>query len=235
MNYDFSLDKKAITLLVAGAALMGILVFVAGLIIGTQWNTTPSETTVATTTPTRQPVLASQTEQPNLSKEPALDADDLSEGAEAAAPAATTGAAKPAQVAPPGGASPGGMPDVPGLNMPGMNAPGALDADPKVLQRAKPEAMPDAGGSDEGLVARRESFSVQVGVFLEEIDAERLIEELEGKGYTPTMFVANDADDRPWYSVRIGTYTEQAEAAQAASNFSKQEKMKAVVRPAGSL
>lgn len=234
MSYDLSLDKKAITLVVAGTALMGILVFVAGLIIGTQWNTTPSETTVANSAPTRQPMLASQTEQPNLSKEPALDEDDLSAGA-AASPAETTGAAKPAQVVPPGGASPGGMPDVPGLNMPGLNAPGAMDADPKVVQRAKPEAMPDAGGSDEGLVVKRESFSVQVGVFLEELDAERLIEELEGKGYTPTMFVANDADNRPWYSVRIGTYTEQAEATQAASNFSKQEKMKAVVRPAGSL
>lgn len=234
MSYDLSLDKKAITLLVAGTALVGILVFVAGLIIGTHWNTTPSETTVATTTPTRQPVLASQTEQPTLSKEPAIDADELSESA-ADAPTETPAAAKPAQVNPPGGASRAGLPDVPGLDMPGLNAPGAMDADPKVVKRAKPEAMTGDAGADDGLGVKRESFSVQVGVFLEEIDAERLIEELEGKGYTPTIFVANDADNRPWYSVRIGTYTDQAEAAQAASNFSKQEKKKAVVRPAGSL
>jgi septal ring-binding cell division protein DamX len=232
MSYDLSLDKKAITLLVAGTALAGILVFIAGLIIGTQWNKTPAEATVASA-PTRQPVLASQTEQPNLSKRPAADEEELSEGA-ADAPAETTGAAKPAQVNPPVGASRAGLPDVPGLNMPGLSAPGALEADPKVVQRAKPEAMADAG-PDEGLAGRRESFSVQVGVFLEELDAERLIQELEGKGYTPNIFVANDADDRPWYAVRLGTYTDQAEAAQAASNFSKQEKMKAVVRPAGSL
>lgn len=234
MSYDLSLDKKAITLLVGGTALVCILIFVAGLVIGVNWNTTPSEVTVNATAPTRQPVPASQTEQPNLSKEPAIDADELSEGA-AAAPEVATGAAKPVQGNPPGAMSRAGMPDVPGLNIPGLNAPGVTDAEPKVVQRAQPEAMVDAEGTDEALVVKRQSFSVQVGVFLEEIDAERLIEELEGKGYRPTVFIANDADNRPWYSVRIGTYTDQAEATQAASNFSKQEKMKAVVRPAGSL
>jgi hypothetical protein len=47
--------------------------------------------------------------------------------------------------------------------------------------------------------------------------------------------VAHDAQDRQWYSVRIGAYAEQSEAAHAAANFMKQEKMKAVVRPLGSL
>jgi cell division septation protein DedD len=84
-------------------------------------------------------------------------------------------------------------------------------------------------------VLKRAAFSVQVGLFLEEIDADRLVEELKSLGYRPTIFVGYDSERRPWYSVRIGSYAEQAEAAQAASKFTEKEKIKAVVRPASSL
>ncbi len=53
--------------------------------------------------------------------------------------------------------------------------------------------------------------------------------------YAPTFFAGFYAENRPWYAVRIGTYADKAEATNAAANFAKQEKIKAVVRPSGSL
>lgn len=222
MNYDFSLDKKTIGLLAAGSALVGILVFVAGLIIGVHWNASPSETTTVATTARQHTLASDETEQPTLPKEALLGEEGLKP--EAGAPAETVRPQKPIDVLPPLAES--GRETQKGAPLVG--------ADPKVIQRAEPDVMEDAG-SDEGPAYKRAALSVQVGVFLEEIDADRLVEELESKGYTPTVFVANDADNRPWYAVRIGAYTDQAEAAQAASNFTKQEKLKATVRPIGSL
>jgi cell division protein FtsN len=58
---------------------------------------------------------------------------------------------------------------------------------------------------------------------------------MERKGYAPTFFSGRDAEARQWYAVRIGTYSDKEQATKAAANFTKQEKIKAVVRPAESL
>lgn len=225
MLYEFSLDKKAVGLLVAASALLVLLVFILGLVIGVHWYA-PTETTTTATTATktnkRQPVFASEAEGPTLPQEAAIEGEALRPEAGAATEAAAT--AKADSLLTPAGAAQEGTPKAGAL-------PGA---DPQVIQRAKPDAV-EGAAADEGTALKREAFSVQVGVFLEEIDANRLVEEMESKGYTPSILVANDADDRPWYSVRIGAYADQAEATQAASNFTKQEKKKAVVRPINSL
>jgi cell division septation protein DedD len=77
--------------------------------------------------------------------------------------------------------------------------------------------------------------TVQIGVFLDEKDADRLLKEVERKGYAPSFFSGRDAEARQWYAVRIGAYSDKQQAANAAANFTKQEKMKAEVRPLGSL
>ena len=69
--------------------------------------------------------------------------------------------------------------------------------------------------------------TVQIGVFLDEKDASHLLKAMERKGYAPTFFSGQDAEARQWYSVRIGAYSDKQQAANAAANFSKQEKIKA--------
>ena len=76
---------------------------------------------------------------------------------------------------------------------------------------------------------------MQVGAYLEEKEARRLVEDLENKGYTPTVFSGLDAEARKWYAVRIGSYSNPKDAGAAATNFERQEKRKTAVRPAGSL
>jgi cell division protein FtsN len=113
---------------------------------------------------------------------------------------------------------------------PRRNAP-VRDPDPKLVQEAEtgaPGAADEAGLSTplKGL-----AYSVQVGDYQEEKGARRLAEQLESKGYTPSIFSGRDAENRVWFAVRIGAYAGAKDASQAAANFTKQEKLKATVRP----
>ena len=80
-----------------------------------------------------------------------------------------------------------------------------------------------------------EYVTVQVGVFLDENEANNLLKRMESRGYSPSYFSGRDAEARQWFAVRIGAYADKQQAETAAANFTKQEKIKAVVRPVGSL
>jgi SPOR domain len=103
-----------------------------------------------------------------------------------------------------------------------------IDPDPRLVQES------DAGGEAAGPSAAS-AYSVQVGTYLQENEAQRLAHDLEDRGYAPKVFSAQDAEARTWFAVRIGSYASAREAGAAASNFAKQEGRKASVRPSGSL
>lgn len=246
MTYDFSLEKKAALILTLGLALIGILLFVAGWLAGSQYalNTVvtpavrPAAGQVATVNPAAgQPALpAGQAAPATVGVLPAdgssidptllppgvapIAVEPLPEVAAGQPPAATNaGAAKPEAVAPAGA-----------LKNEAQNPAAASDGDAVVVKEAAPAAADASAGTTANSV-----FSVQVGAFLEATDAEKLAKELQNRGYTPNIFSGNDGELRQWYAVRIGVYADPKEAAEAASNFSKQEKMKAAVRPIDSL
>ena len=102
------------------------------------------------------------------------------------------------------------------------------DAEPRVVSEAETEAA-------DAPLAGAPNYSVQVGAFAEETEARRLLADLEHKGYTPAIFSGRDGGGRVWHAVRIGAYSTQQEASHAAQNFSKQERLKATVRPSRSL
>jgi cell division septation protein DedD len=99
----------------------------------------------------------------------------------------------------------------------------------QIIQEAAADGAADAAESEPDFV------TVQVGVFLDQNDANRLLKDMERKGYSPSFFSGRDAEARQWFAVRIGAYSDRQQAANAAANFTRQEKMKAVVRPVGSL
>jgi len=43
-----------------------------------------------------------------------------------------------------------------------------------------------------------------VGVFRSELEAERLIDDLENRGYEPAIYEGVDSDERIYFAVRIG-------------------------------
>jgi cell division protein FtsN len=213
MNYEFALDKKALISLIAGTVVIGVLLFLAGWIVGRQWS--PVETASAATT-------TADNEHAALPKEPVLNEDASvpnSETAKIVKPKLT--APKEALEAPTQATTAAGQ------------FPSAQPAgDVRVIQTTADDA---AGEADTKAAADPEFVTVQVGVFLDQNEASQLLQRIEKKGYAPTFFSSRDAEARQWYAVRIGVYSDKQQAANAASNFTKQEKIKAVVRPLESL
>lgn len=212
MNYEFALDKKALISMIAGSVVIGVLLFLAGLIVGRQWpNVESSETASASAEKERgnvptEPVLNEETSAPN------------SETPKASKPKVTL-PKEPAETSPP----PAGV------------AAAQPPANGEVRIIAEAATDDGASAAEEQPEADPEYVTVQVGVFLDEKDASKLLQQMERKGYAPTFFSGRDAEARQWYAVRIGVYSDKQQAAGAAANFTKQEKLKAVVRPVVSL
>jgi cell division septation protein DedD len=219
MNYDFTFTKKTLSFLLAGLGFVGIMLFITGLLIGTNWNAEPK---AANGVAAKQTPAAAQepAAPPAAPQEPVLRADAARPVAPSDADAASDAPApvKQAHSNPARFSSNRWQTYTP--------AP-ENDGELKIIEEA--EASPD------NVAAEMSSFSVQVGAFVDENDARQLVRQLQKKGYTPIVLAASDDESRLWYAVRIGTYTNKAEAAHAATNIELQEKLKAIVRPLGSL
>jgi cell division protein FtsN len=234
MSYDFSFNQKSISFLLGGFAFVGAMLFIAGLLIGVNWKAEPTAT--ANTLASKQPVVtpAPAPEAAPVPKEPVLRAD-----------------ASKREVAEPVDETPSSDDPAPDKKAHSSNTTKlSVDNSRREITNSRRETAPaPVANGDPGelkIIQRAESsandaaadmlsFSVQVGVFVDESEANQLVRQLQNKGYTPIVLAASDDEGRMWYAVRIGAYANKTEAAQAASNIARQEKIKAVVRPLGSL
>ena len=218
MNYEFALDKKALISLIAGSVVFALLLFLAGWIVGRQWTASASSETAST---------SAEDERAALPKEPVLHEDASAPNAE------TARSAKPKLTVPreaveaPTQASAATAATTTVSHLPAAAQPGG---DVRIIASTE-----DAAAADDKAAAEPEYVTVQVGVFLDQNEASQLLQRIERKGYAPTFFSSRDAESRQWYAVRIGVYSDRQQAANAAVNFTKQEKIKAVVRPLESL
>jgi septal ring-binding cell division protein DamX len=211
MNYEFSLTKTGVISLVAGSIVFGVLLFAAGMVVGSEW--------LGTTAGARSDVVARDEEAEGPS-EPVLN-DEEPAPKKAAAPKN----ADPKPAAP----NETGVAPEPANALPATAQEAAANGGVQIIQEAATEANGDAIESDP------EYVTVQVGVFRDQEEASRLLKDIERKGYAPSFFSGRDAEARQWFAVRIGAYSDRQQAANAAANFTKQEKLKATVRPLGSL
>ena len=219
MSYEFALDKKSIISVVAGWIVIGALLFLAGWIVGRQWPVTEAASTPS----------AAEEQRAELPKEPLLNDEAPSRDSSA-----------PRRV------NPKVTPPAEGTD---ANATLPAQANPRPPESVEPAAAAAAVPNDGRVVIISEAetdeankpevepeyVTVQVGVFLNEKEASRLLQQMERKGYAPTFFSGRDAEARQWYAVRIGSYSDREQATKAAANFTKHEGMKAVVRPLESL
>lgn len=215
MTYDFALDKKAVISLIAGSIAIALLLFVAGLIVGRQWPGADSTVMAAT---------HAENERAALPSEPVLNE-------EAAARPAAPPKTKPELLLP---KQAGEAPAAPGAAPAPVVVPGKV-APAQVISEAEAENAAPGESAVNAQPAQEDYVTVQVGVFLDEKEAGHLLQQMENKGYRPTFFSGRDAESRQWYAVRIGVYSDKQQAANAAANFTKQEKLKAIVRPVESL
>lgn len=226
MTYDFTLDKKAAVSLMAGSVLMALLLFAGGWIVGMYWSTRTTATDLKSAT-------GLESERAALPKEPVLRAETDQPGI--VAPPKTAGPAKPETLAPGQVAGAPKQPDAT-LDQPANTQTG--ESPPVgVSEKTKQEAAasPGVSSATDNASANSPIFTVQVGAFLKQDEASSLLKDLERKGYAPSFFADRDSENRQWYVVRIGAYADKDQAGNAAASFTKQEKIKAIVRPLGSL
>ena len=208
MNYEFALDKKALISLIAGSVLIAVLLFLAGLIVGRQWTVVVSAEAASKST---------DEERAALPKEPVLHEEDAS-----APNTGTPRSIKPKVTAPQEPAAAATQASAAATQPPASQPAG----DVRII-----ESTDNAAGQPDEAATEPEYVTVQVGVFLDQKEASHLLQQIEARGYAPTFFSGRDAEARQWYAVRIGVYSDKQQATNAAANFTKQEKLKAVVRP----
>ncbi|HKR15081.1 MAG TPA: SPOR domain-containing protein [Pyrinomonadaceae bacterium] len=212
MNYEFSLTKAAVISLVAGSIVFAVLLFAGGIVVGSEWLGTKA---AANSDAVAKNEEADGPKEPVLNDEepaPKKKAAPKNGGDQKAAPVKEDDAMLPEEAAPPA-----------------TTQEAAANGGIQIIQ----EAATDANGA--AVASEPDYVTVQVGVFLNQEEANRLLKNIERKGYAPSFFSGRDAEARQWFAVRIGSYSDRQQAANAAANFSKQEKLKAVVRPVGSL
>jgi len=213
MNYEFALDKKALISLIAGSVLIAVLLFLAGLIVGRQWTVVVSAEAASKST---------DEERAALPKEPVLHEEDASApntGTPRSIKPKVTAPQEPAAAA----AAAATQASAAATQPPASQPAGDVRIIDSVTDNAA--AQPDEAATEP------EYVTVQVGVFLDQKEASHLLQQIEARGYAPTFFSGRDAEARQWYAVRIGVYSDKQQATNAAANFTKQEKLKAVVRP----
>ncbi|HEU4387914.1 MAG TPA: SPOR domain-containing protein [Blastocatellia bacterium] len=218
MSLKYSFDKKTMRVVMLGLGGLAILIFVAGLLVGIGVGSVHSS--------------------PSNEESIALD-ESLSAPSEPAEHSPETSNMDPT--------------DEPDVARHEPNESEKLHADlPTDLDRTA--TLSNAGIARQGKDPQTESpfetsielsdsvgnlsrgkFAVQVGSFLVESNARRLLEQLESRGYRSTILKSADNLNRTWYSVRFGEYSSETEALRAAGEYAGQAKHDAVVRPAGVL
>jgi tetratricopeptide (TPR) repeat protein len=109
----------------------------------------------------------------------------------------------------------------------------------ETVQQKKP--APKKSMKKETMVASRKTFSskktytVQVGAFLSEANAQDRIRLLLDKGYDARLDQFADRRGRTWHTVRIGRYDDFKAARRVAATITTKEKIKTSVRPGDSL
>lgn len=213
MNYEFSMNKKEMMVLLFGLGLLGVLLFAAGLLIG--YGSRPS------------PLPANPFVAQNLSKVKLVPP----------APAKAVSLVKPLQASPPtaGPASTGSNPPQGPANASLLTSAAAAPNPPPVAADPGASIATKASGQAPAADAAAKAYSIQMGAFLDPNNAARLVKNLKGLGYNATIFKAPDRRGRIWDAVRLGRFNDLGDAMRAASEFRTKEQIFALVRPANTL
>jgi cell division septation protein DedD len=206
MSYDFSFSTKSVILIVIGCVAIGVLLFVAGFIIGVDnGHSLPS-------------IQASFSRQNPSEPKTRSEKDSTGSASESSA------APNPEQ---PSGAK---------AEKPANEKSKEAEATSGTLQEAKSskdgeaKEEPKAEGKDKE--KDKPAFSVQLGAFQTEDHALALRDKFKAKGYSVFLFRVLDADGHMWHTVRMGHYADMKEASHAAEKITNKEQISAWVRPA---
>ncbi|MFL6233243.1 MAG: SPOR domain-containing protein [Thermoanaerobaculia bacterium] len=218
--YNFLFDKRSLVLLLAGMGIAGGVLFFAGVLVGVQWSF-PIEAAPAAAPARPMPRRAAL----RAAERPCKPAPEAAPAAPQPVPlpalfpraeqkrAAVAPAPEPVTVEP---APPAPVP-APAPAAAAVAVTPAPDPEPK----ASPEPATGPG-----------RYSLQVGAFRDARNSEKVIQDLQARGYEP--YVVEQKGRSVLRTVRIGRYADRTEALRAASELRRREGLEAIVRPLGS-
>jgi cell division septation protein DedD len=107
---------------------------------------------------------------------------------------------------------------------------------PRAKQGARP-AVPDPkrNATAQGQKGTGQSYTIQVGAFLQLENARRLAQTISQQGYSAQVVTRSDSRGKKWHCVRVGTYPDKDQARKTAGEIERKLKLKPIVRPSGSL
>lgn len=232
MSYDFSFDKKSVFRIVAGCCSVGLLLFFAGFILGLDRGETltrlefqkQNAPRIAKAVPAQPPAQETKMQAEATPEAPTAAVSESNPPAESAPQSDDNQAAVLAKT----------MPAV----TPGKEAPPQEAAAPQPAK--KEEAKPSPASlpqSDQPPAATPalDAFSIQIGAFHSEENAQRLQHTLKSRGYSVFVFDTLDGHGNVWHTVRMGHFKNMEKAGQAAVAFSGREQLPAYVRPSNEL
>ena len=80
-----------------------------------------------------------------------------------------------------------------------------------------------------------DSYSIQIGAYLQEKNANKMVSMLNGRGYSPYIYQTYNAKRQKLYIIRLGEYSRLEQAISAANQFKNLEKMPAIVTKVNSI
>lgn len=242
MPHDFSIDKKTGIILIAACGLVGVLLLVAGFLLGIQYRFSSSTTKPKSQSSSAQ-VKHAHLKLPAAKPVPQSPRASVAQGNSAPLLVSSTPLSRQSS----GNTN---MDKTAKNNSPekSHNSPEAAVQSPRTHSAAVSQESPTSPTAQvaqhAGHVAATpspsqptniEKYSIQIGAFLNPKNAKHLMKELKEKGYKARIFVATGAKYRVWHTVRIGLYKNIEIASQAARRFRRTEHLLAIVRPADSL
>jgi cell division septation protein DedD len=217
MNYDFSLNKKSLIFIISGCLAVSVLVFFAGFVLG--WDRGAKHPA--------QLELKKQNAPVAVQKQPsAADSTVIAPQAGATpVPAANTKPAPSSGVASAATAS---------------REPSTPNSETNAGPRQTPEESSIVGGksaanTEPTVASEQAAFSLQVGAYQNESNAQRCRKAIQARGYAAFLFDTRDAEGHTWHAVRIGHYADVKKASMAAVAFTVKEKIPVFIRPANEL
>ena len=242
MAKSYLFDGRSLGALLVSGGLAGLLLFVAGVVVGYHWSgvemaaasappapspAAPSQGTLTGPPPpvadgAQQPQILARRRLPNRPSVPGAPPTSLGEArytafkVRSAASAGSRGFEAATSAETPAA----------------EEAPADSGAQPVAEvadQEPSPEPRPEFDLPP--LPPPPPAFSLQVGAFLQPDNLERFMADLSDRGYTPRVLEVTSSSGRILSIVRVGGFTNRAEASQAALTFREREGMEALVRP----
>jgi cell division protein FtsN len=219
--YNFLFDKRSLVLLLTGLGIAGGVLFFAGILVGVQWGL-PFDT-APVSAPVRPATKRAALQSAERPCKPVPEAAPAAPQQPVPLPDLFPREEQKRVSAPP---APEPLPTQP------ASPPAALAPAPTVAAVAvthAPDPEPKASPEPASGPGR---YSLQVGAFREAKNSEKVIQDLQAKGYEP--YVVEQRGRSLLLTVRIGRYADRAEALRAASELRRREGLEAIVRPIGS-